>query len=124
MRIATSYYYSYYYYSYKVSGSATHVNLFKSTGKHLRVSRACAYAQRLQSDGQVLGLVVGHFGEWSPALAPLIKAMAEAAPPGVKRLFSVHGLQSAEEALTWKARRGIAWAGIKANAKLLLDRAE
>jgi len=78
---------------------------------------------RLASYGAVLGLVVGHFGEWSPDLNRLVGAMAMVAVPRVGRLYSALGEERAKATLVNKARRDIAWAGLNANAKLLLDRA-
>ena len=77
---------------------------------------------RLRAYGGILGLVVGHFGEFSPDLNRLIMAMAQAAVPRVGRLYSMLGAERAKAALASKARRDIAWAGLNANAKLLLDR--
>jgi hypothetical protein len=80
--------------------------------------------QRMRSYGSMLALVVGHFGEWSPDINRLIHAMAAVALPRVGGLYSARGAKQAKAALAWKARRDIAWAGLNANAKLLLDRAE
>ena len=71
---------------------------------------------------RILALVVGHFGEWSPDLVRLVLAMAQAAVPRVGRLYSMLGAERAKAALASKARRDIAWAGLNANARLLLDR--
>ena len=79
---------------------------------------------RLESYGPVLGLVVGHFGEWSHDLNQLVRAMAKVAVPRVGRMYSALGEERAMAVLLNKARRDIAWAGLNANAKLLLDRAE
>jgi hypothetical protein len=79
---------------------------------------------RMRSYGNMLALVVGHFGEWSPDLNRLIHAMAVVAVPRVGGLYSARGAKQAKAALAWKARRDIAWAGLNANAALLLDRAE
>ena len=79
-------------------------------------------SDRLQSYGDILALVVGHFGEWSPDLVRLVLAMAQAAVPRVGRLYSMLGAERAKAALASKARRDIAWAGLNANARLLLDR--
>jgi hypothetical protein len=79
---------------------------------------------RLGMFGDVLGLVVGHFGEWSKDLNRLVSAMAKVAVPRVWRLYSMLGEEHAKAVILNKARRDIAWAGLNANAKLLLDRAE
>jgi len=78
----------------------------------------------MRSYGNMLALVVGHFGEWSLDLNRLIHAMAVVAVPRVGGLYSARGAKQAKAALAWKARRDIAWAGLNANAALLLDRAE
>jgi len=83
-----------------------------------------AVHQRLRSYGKILGLVVGHFGEWSKDLNRLVGAIAELGVPRVGHLYTSRGHQAAKAALLLKARRDIAWAGINANAKLLLDRSE
>ena len=79
---------------------------------------------RLQSFGAVLALVVGHFGEWSADLHALVRAMAAVAVPLVGRIYSSLGAERAKQALVNKARREIAWAGLNAGAKMLLDLAE
>jgi hypothetical protein len=83
-----------------------------------------AVFQRLRSYGKILGLVVGHFGEWSSDLCRLVSAIAEVAVPRVGHLYTSRGHEAAKAALLLRARRNIAWAGINANARLLLDRSE
>ena len=80
--------------------------------------------QRMRAYGPVLALVVGHFGEWSPDLHRLVNAMAAVAVPRVGGLYNSRSAEQAKAAIVWKARRDIAWAGLNANATLLLDRAE
>jgi hypothetical protein len=79
---------------------------------------------RLRSFGAVLALVVGHYSEWSPDVEKLVAAMATVAVPRVGHLYSSLSAERAKQALVNKARREISWAGLNANAKLLLDRAE
>ena len=50
--------------------------------------------------------------------------MATVAVPRVGRLYSALGEERAKSVLAYKARRDIAWAGLNANARLLLDRDE
>ena len=79
---------------------------------------------RLRSFGAVLALVVGHYGKWSKDLEKTVVAMATVAVPRVGHLYSSLSAERAKQALVNKARRDIAWAGLNAGAKLLLDRAE
>jgi hypothetical protein len=79
---------------------------------------------RLMTYGSIIGLVVGHFGEWSSDLNKLVHAAARVAVPRVGHLYSTLGAERAKSVLMSKARREIAWAGLNANARLLLDRAE
>jgi hypothetical protein len=83
-----------------------------------------AVHQRLRSDDKILGLVVGHFSEWSADFSRFVGAIVELVAPRVVHLYTSRGHQAVKAALLLKARRDIAWAGINANAKLLLGCSE
>jgi hypothetical protein len=102
-------------------GKALHMDRTYGTTSPGQTGPCC---DRLQTFGNVLGLVVGHFGEWSKDLNMLMSAMAKVAVPRVGRLYSLLGEEKAKAVLLNKARRDIAWAALNANAELLLDRAE
>ena len=78
--------------------------------------------QRLRSF-LLLGLVVGHFGEWSTDLRALVQVAAEVAAPRARALFGVRALKCRKAMILWHARREISWAVLNAAAKLRLDRA-
>jgi hypothetical protein len=69
-------------------------------------------------------LVVGHFGEWGPGLYTLASAVAEDAAPRVRALFGARSAADARSRGAWHFRREVAWAGLNANARLKLERAE
>jgi hypothetical protein len=79
---------------------------------------------RFRMHGKLQGFVVGHWGEWSKDLIRLVAAMCEVAEPRIGSFYDKRSPQEATAALLWKARRAIAWAGLKANAQLIIDRSE
>ena len=80
--------------------------------------------QRLRTFGPIVGLVVGHFGEWSYGLQRLTSAAAEDAALRVRALSGARSIADARGRCAWYFRLEVAWAGINANARLKLERAE
>ena len=79
---------------------------------------------RLRSFGPIVGLVVGHFGEWSGGLHRLVSAAADDAAPRMRALFGARTDRDSRGRCAWYFRREVAWAGLNANARLKLERAE
>ena len=79
--------------------------------------------QRLRTFGPIVGLVVGHFGEWSDGLERLLSAAAEAAAPRMRALFGSRSNVDSRGRCAWLFRREVAWATLNANARLKLERA-
>ena len=77
---------------------------------------------RLRSYGQVVPLVVGHFGEWSSELGGLVSALAEDAAPRMAAEFGASSQRAARHSILFFARRSLVWAGLVANARLKLAR--
>jgi hypothetical protein len=80
--------------------------------------------RKLRTFGQIVPLVVGHFGEWGPGLYSLSSAVAKDAAPRVRALFGARSAADARSRGAWYFRREVAWAGLNANARLKLERAE
>ena len=80
--------------------------------------------QRLRSFGAILGLVVGHFGEWNDGLELLLRAAANDAAPRMRALFDADSPRQSLGRCAFHFRREVAWAGLNANAALKLERAE
>lgn len=80
--------------------------------------------QRLRSFGPIIGAVVGHFGEWNDGLDRLVSEACKDAAP---RMCALFGAQTESVSRGYCARffrTEVAWAGLNANAKLRLERAE
>ena len=80
--------------------------------------------QRLRSFGPILGLVVGHFGEWNDGLERLLSAAADDAAPRMRALFGARSGADSKGRCAWLFRREVAWAALNANAALKVERAE
>ena len=80
--------------------------------------------QRLRSFGPILGLVVGHFGEWNGGLERLLSAAADDAAPRMRALFGARSGADSKGRCAWLFRREVAWAALNANAALKVERAE
>ena len=80
--------------------------------------------QRLRSFGAIVGLVVGHWGEWNDGLERLLSAAADDAAPRMRALFGARTTRDSKGRCAWLFRREVAWAGLNANAALKLERAE
>ena len=79
---------------------------------------------RLRSFGPIVGLVVGHFGEWSAGLHRLLAAAADDAAPRMRAWWGARTDRDSRGRNAWYFRREVAWAGLNANARLKLERAE
>ena len=79
---------------------------------------------RLRSFGPIVGLVVGHFGEWSAGLHRLLTAAADDAAPRMRAWWGARTDRDSRGRSAWYFRREVAWAGLNANARLKLERAE
>ena len=79
---------------------------------------------RLRSFGPIVGLVVGHFGEWSDGLYRLVGAAADDAAPRMRAMWGARTDEDSRNRCAAYLRREIAWAGLNANARLKLERAE
>ena len=79
---------------------------------------------RLRSFGPIVGLVVGHFGEWSAGLHRLLAAAADDAAPRMRAWWGARSDRDSRARSAWYFRREVAWAGLNANARLKLERAE
>ena len=80
--------------------------------------------QRLRSFGPIVGLVVGHFGEWGVGLERLLSAAADDAAPRMRALFGARSNRDSKGRCAWLFRREVAWASLNANAALKVERAE
>lgn len=80
--------------------------------------------QRLRSFGPIVGLVVGHFGEWNDGLGRLASAAADDAAPRMRALFGARSNRDSKGRCVGLFRKEVAWAGLNANAKLKVERAE
>ena len=80
--------------------------------------------QRLRSFGPIVDLVVGHWGEWSAGLERLLSTAIEDAAPRMRALFGARSNRDSKGRCAWLFRREVAWAGLVANAKLKVERAE
>ena len=80
--------------------------------------------QRLRSFGPIVGLVVGHWAEWSAGLERLLSAAADDAAPRMRALFGARSNRDSKGRCAWLFRREVAWAALNANAKLKVERAE
>ena len=78
---------------------------------------------RLRSFGPIVGLVVGHFGEWSDGLYRLVGAAADDAAPRMRAMWGARTDEDSRNRCAAYLRREIAWAGLNANARLKLERA-
>ena len=79
---------------------------------------------RLRSFGPIVGLVVGHFGEWNDGLERLVSLSCDDAAPRMRALFGARSERDSRGRCAWLFRREVAWAALNANAKLKLERAE
>ena len=79
---------------------------------------------RLRSFGPIVGLVVGHFGEWNDGLERLVSLSCDDAAPRMRALFDARSDRDSRGRCAWLFRREVAWAALNANAKLKLERAE
>ena len=80
--------------------------------------------QRLRSFGPIVGLVVGHFGEWGVGLERLLSAAADDAAPRMRALFGARSNRDSKGRCAWLFRREVAWAGLNANAALKVEHEE
>ena len=72
----------------------------------------------------IVGLVVGHFGEWSDGLYRLVGAAADDAAPRMRAMWGARTDEDSRNRCSAYLRREIAWAGLNTNARLKLERAE
>ena len=79
---------------------------------------------RLRTFGPIVDLVVGHFGEWSAGLHRLLTAVVDDAAPRMRARLGARSDVDARGRCAWFFRREVAWAGLNANARLKLERAE
>ena len=79
---------------------------------------------RLRSFGPIVGLVVGHFGEWNDGLERLVSLSCDDAAPRMRALLDARSERDSRGRCAWLFRREVAWAALNANAKLKLERAE
>ena len=79
---------------------------------------------RLRSFGPIVGLVVGHFGEWNDGLERLVSLACDDAAPRMRALFGARSERDSRGRCAWLFRREVAWAVLNANAKLKIERAE
>ena len=80
--------------------------------------------QRLRTFGPILGVVVGHFGEWNDGLVRLLSAACKDAAPRMCALFGARSERISQGYCARLFRSEVAWASLNANAKLRLERAE
>ena len=66
---------------------------------------------RLRSFGPIVGLVVGHFGEWSDGLYRLVGAAADDAAPRMRAMWGARTDEDSRNRCAAYLRREIAWAG-------------
>ena len=79
---------------------------------------------RLRSFGPIVGLVVGHFGEWNDGLERVVSLACDDAAPRMRALFGARSERDSRGRCAWLFRREVAWAVLNANAKLKIERAE
>ena len=65
---------------------------------------------RLRSFGPIVGLVVGHFGEWNDGLERLVSLSCDDAAPRMRALLDARSERDSRGRCAWLFRREGAWA--------------